>query len=292
MRASYICPALTILDEKGGLDLDGQAALYETLIRNHIDGVLVLGSLGEFFALPLEEKARLARFAARTLSGRVRLIVGTASMVFDEVMRFSNDCLEMGADAVMVVPPYYFPLDDGALLEYFGRLAQSVHGPLYIYNFPDRTGYSISPAAILELARRHENIVGLKDTVSSMAHTREVIRLVKPVRPDFEIYSGFDDNFAHNVLSGGDGCIGGLSNVFPEVCAAWAKALRALDTEGIARGQQRVNSLFALYGIGSSFIPVMKEAARQRGIIRSAACSFPFPPLTAEQREQVRIALQ
>lgn len=292
MRASYICPALTLFGENQEPDFEGQAALYENLIKNRIDGILVLGSLGEFFALPLEKKRELARFAVKAIGGRTRLILGTSSMVFDEAVRFSNDCLEMGADAVMVVPPYYFPLDDAALLRYFGRLAQEVHGKIYIYNFPDRTGYPISAQVILELAQRYGNIVGLKDTVPAMAHTRDVIAAVKRVRADFEVYSGFDNNFAHNVLSGGDGCIGGLSNVFPEVCAAWAKALRALDTEGIARGQQRVNSLFALYGIGSSFIPVMKEAARQRGIIRSAACSFPFPPLTAEQREQVRIALQ
>ena len=288
MRASYICPALTLFDESLNLDFESQAALYENLIENHIDGILVLGSLGEFFALQMEKKLELARFAVKTIGGRARLILGTSSMVFDEVVRFSNACLDMGADAVMVVPPYYFPLDDSALLRYFERLAQNIHGKIYIYNFPDRTGYSISARVILELAQRHENIVGLKDTTSAMSHTREVIAAVKSVRADFEIYSGFDDNFAHNVLSGGDGCIAGLSNVFPEVCSAWTQALRQNDADQIAHGQQVVNSLFALYGIGTSFIPIMKEAVRLRGIIRSSACSFPFPSVSEKEREEIR----
>ena len=75
---------------------------------------------------------------------------------------------------------------------------------------------------MLALAKIHPNIVGMKDTVAGMDHTRELIKVVKSHIPQFEIYSGFDDNFAHNVLSGGDGCIGALSNVVPEICAAWS----------------------------------------------------------------------
>ena len=71
-----------------------------------------------------------------------------------------------------------------------------------------------------------------------MDHTRELIKQVKSQMPDFEIYSGFDDNFAHNVLAGGDGCIGALSNVVPEICTAWVRAFRENDLAGIARGQQ------------------------------------------------------
>lgn len=287
MRASYICPALTLFDESMNLDFESQAALYENLIQNHIDGILVLGSMGEFFALSPEKKLELARFAIQTIGGRTRLIIGTGSMVFDEVVSFSNACLDMGADAVMVVPPYYFPLDDLALMRYFERLSQSIHGNIYIYNFPDRTGYSISANVILKLAQQHENIIGLKDTVSSMDHTRKVISTVKSERKDFEIYSGYDGNFAHNILSGGDGCIGGLANVFPEICTAWTKALRQNDANQIACGQQKVNKMFALYSVGTSFIPIMKEAARLRGIIKNSVSSFPFPSVSEKERQEI-----
>ena len=178
-------------------------------------------------------------------------------------------------------------MDDLALVRYFERLSQSIHGNIYIYNFPDRTGYSISANVILKLAQQHENIIGLKDTVSSMDHTRKVISTVKSERKDFEIYSGYDGNFAHNILSGGDGCIGGLANVFPEICTAWTKALRQNDANQIACGQQKVNKMFALYSVGTSFIPIMKEAARLRGIIKNSVCSFPFPSVSEKERQEI-----
>lgn len=201
MRASYICPALTLFDESLNFDFESQAALYENLIQNRIDGILVLGSLGEFFALPLEKKLELARFAIHAICGRTRLIIGTASMVFDEVISFSNACLDMGADAVMVVPPYYFPLDDLALLRYFERLAQSIHGNIYIYNFPDRTGYSISAKVILELARRHENIVGLKDTTASCIYTQKGNKKIRKPQAANQTALIFDRRAAARLLS-------------------------------------------------------------------------------------------
>ena len=92
--------------------------------------------------------------------------------------------------------------------------------------------------------------------------------MVKSQIPDFEIYSGFDDNFAHNVLSGGDGCIGALSNVVPEICAAWVRAFRENDLAGIARGQQIIDRLMDLYAVRSPFLPVIKEACQPAGHCR------------------------
>ena len=96
---------------------------------------------------------------------------------------------------------------------YYARIAEALpEQSIYLYNFPDRTGYDLTPEITLRLVRKYRNIVGYKDTQAGMDHTRELIKLVKGEFPAFEVYSGFDDNFAHNVLAGGDGCIAGLSN--------------------------------------------------------------------------------
>jgi dihydrodipicolinate synthase/N-acetylneuraminate lyase len=287
MNAKYITPAVTLFTDDGRYDAQAQAALYENLIKNHIDGILVQGSIGEFFAMSLEMRRDITRHAIETVNGRTRLIIGTACMEFERIAEYSNWCLDAGADAVMIVPPYYFPLDDEAVYNFFSRLAESIHGPMYLYNFPDRTGYSISVDTALRLAERYPNIVGIKDTVAAMTHTREVIKAIKPVRSDFEIFSGFDDNLAANALAGGDGCIAGLSNVAPEICVAWAHALNDGDVAGIQNGQQTINRMFDIYSVGSSFIPVIKEAVRRRGIIPSAACTFPIPEITPAQQERV-----
>lgn len=144
-------------------------------------------------------------------------------------------------------------------------------------NFPDNTGYTIPPQTVLALAKIHSNIVGMKDTISGMDHTRELIKVVKSQIPSFEIYSGFDDNFAHNVLAGGNGCIGALSNVVPEVCSAWVRAFRENDLDGIARGQQTIDRLMDLYAVRSPFLPVIKEACKLRGVAASSTGTFPMP---------------
>lgn len=287
MKASYITPAITLFHEDGSLDFDHQGTLYENLISNQIDGILVLGSIGEFFALPIKTRLQLAEFAIRSVRCRTKVIIGTTSMCFEEIIPFSNECLELGADAVMIVPPFYFPMDSEAVFDYFDRLASQIGGSIYIYNFPDRTGYSIEPDVVLRLAEKHENIIGIKDTLSGMEHTRELIKKIKPFRPDFEIYTGFDDNLVHNVLSGGDGCIGGLSNIFPEICHAWIQALRADDMISVSRYQQLINQLFDIYSVGSSFIPVIKEAARIRGYAANSCCTFPIPEISAAQRGKI-----
>lgn len=288
MKANYITPAVTLFQEDGTLDLESQGKLFEHLIANGIDGILVQGSIGEFFAMDLEMRKNLAGFAIRSIAHRVRCIIGTASMVESEIVPYSNWCLEQGADAVMIISPYYFRFDDASLFRFYDELFSQIHGAVYIYNFPDRTGYSISPQVVLELRRKHDNLKGIKDTISGMDHTRELIKAVKSEFPDFEVFSGFDDNAAHNVLSGGDGIIGGLSNVVPELCSAWIRAMRENDAEGIAAGQQQINRLFDIYAVGALFVPIIKEGCRLRGVVGNSICTKPIPEVTAEQTEEIR----
>ena len=287
MNAAYLTPAITLFNEDGTLDLVSQERLFNNLIDQGVDGILVEGSSSEFFAMPMDQRREMAKFAIEKVNHRVKLIIGTSHMVADEIVSFSNYCLDAGADAVMILPPYYFHFDASALLQYYDRLAQQIHGDIYIYNFPDNTGYTIPAETVLALAKIHPNIVGMKDTVSGMDHTRELIKVVKSHIPQFEIYSGFDDNFAHNVLAGGDGCIGALSNVVPEICAAWVKAFRENDLAGIAQGQQIIDRLMDLYTVRSPFLPVIKEACRLRGIAATSVGTFPMPNATVEDDAKI-----
>lgn len=292
MKAAYMTPAVTVLDRERKVDEPGQEALYEHLIRGGVDGILVLGSLGEFFALNMEQKKQLISLAARCIRGRAKWIVGTTSMVLSEILELSDYAREAGADAVMVIPPYYFCLNQESIEEYYDRIAEHLQGPLYLYNFPERTGYGIDPETILRLRRKHPNIVGVKDTLGGMDHTRQVIELLKPEFPDFEIYAGFDDNFAHNVLAGGDGCIGGLSNVAPGLCHRWTEAFRTGDMATAAEIQRTVDRLMEIYRVGTSFVPYMKKAIALAGPEIPAYASFPFPEVTGEQEDRLRRILR
>lgn len=283
----YMTPAVTPLCPDGQLDLASCEKLYNHLIEGGVDGILILGSIGEFFALTMEQKKELITFAVNTVRKRVPLIVGTTSMIFDEIVTLSNYALEQGADAVMVIPPYYFHHTDVSVFAYYDELASAIHGKLYLYNFPDRTGYEIAPAVVKALAVKHENIVGIKDTLGGVDHTRELVKQVKSFRPDFMIYSGFDDNFAHNILCGGNGCIAGISNLYPKLTSGWVQAARIGDWDKVQSIQQTIDKLMDIYAVGKPFVPYIKEALVQEGIILHATATKPMPIATQEEKEKL-----
>ena len=287
MKAEYITPAVTPFTEEGKPDWESLKALYEHLISGGVSGILVLGSIGEFFAVPMEEKREIIRFAAEQIKGRVKFFAGTGSMIPGETAELSRFALEAGADGVVVISPYYFTLTQDSIYDFYADLAEKVSGDIYIYNFPDRTGYNISAETMGRLAEKYPNIVGCKDTMSGMDHTREIIKRIKPVRPDFKVYSGFDDNFGYNVMSGGDGCIGGLSNVLPGFFKEWMDAFEREDAAALSAKQQEINRLMDIYSVGTPFVPYIKAAMKALGIIRCARASFPLP--SADERHVERL---
>ena len=249
MNAKWITPVVTAFDAEGHVDLEANKRIYEHLIQGGMDGILILGSIGEFFAISMEEKKKLIDTAVSYIDKRVTLYVGTNCMILKDCIELSNYAIEKGADAVMVISPYYFNLPHDSVINFYDQVADNVNGPVLLYNFPDRTGYDLSPQLILELVRKHKNIVGIKDTVGTMGHTREIIQVVKKEFPDFQVYSGFDEFFAHNVLSGGNGCVAGISNFVPQIASAFANAAREDNLVKMAECQQKIdseNSLFRL----------------------------------------------
>ena len=288
MKAKWITPVVTALDRQGHVDVEANLRIYDFLIENGMDGILIFGSIGEFFAIPMEEKRELLKKAIAHIKGRVTVYAGTCHMELDQCVEFSNYALELGADGVMVISPYYFSLPDSGILNFYDRLAEGIKGDLLLYNFPDRTGHDLSADLIYDLVSRHENIVGIKDTVSTMGHTRGIIQKVKKDYPNFQVFSGFDEFFGHNVLSGGDGCVAGLSNFAPEVASAYARAARTDDLAGMVQCQQKVDSLMAIYDVAPQFIPIIKKAMVLRGIEMEPVCTQPLLEATLEETEKIR----
>lgn len=292
MKAKWITPVVTALDENGHIDTEANKRIYEHLIQGGIDGILIFGSIGEFFALPMEEKKDMVREAVACIDHRVTVYIGTNSMEFEECVEFSNFALDAGADGVMVISPYYFNLPDSAVENFYDSLADRVNGPVLLYNFPARTGYDLKPEVILGLVRRHKNIVGIKDTVGTMGHTRAIIQAVKREFPEFLVYSGFDEFFAHNVLSGGDGCIAGLSNFAPAVAAGFAGAARDNDLPAMQAYQQKIDSLMAIYDVAEQFIPIIKKAMVLCSVEMDPACAAPLLSADENETEKIREILK
>lgn len=283
--ATYYAPAVTAFDADGELDLDGNVAAWEHILDGGIDGIAILGSTGEFFAMRMDQKRALVDLAVRHVAPRATLLVGTACARLDETIELSRYAHEAGAHGALVVSPYYFALEDAAIEAYYSAIAGAVEGDVYLYNFPARTGYDLGPEVTRRLLRRHRNIVGYKDTVVDLSHTRRLLTELLPEFPDFRVLAGFDENLHHVVTSGGAGAIGGLSNLYPEICAGYVRAVNSGDAAAIAAHQRVMDRLMGLYALGAPFFPLLKEGMIRRGVRLERHCTPPHQPATPAQVE-------
>ena len=286
-KAQFLVPTVVSFNQDGSLDMEGNKAVVEFLIKGGIDGLLIMGSTGEFYSMTYEDKIRLIDAAVGWVDHRVRLFFGTNCMRKEDTIALSNYAISKGADGVMIIGPYYFSIDERALEIYYDDLASAINGDVYLYNFPERTGYDFPVDVAVNLLRKHPNIKGFKDSHSQLAHTRTLINRTKDEFPDFEVYAGFDENLAHVVFSGGVGSIGGLGNIYPEICAGFAAAVNDKDILRIEKYQQLINAMSELYSFGVPFIPLIKEAMRQRGVQVSPYCLHPLQCAAPEQSARI-----
>jgi 4-hydroxy-tetrahydrodipicolinate synthase len=287
-KAKFLTPVITVFNQDGTLDVKGNQKIYDNLIEAGIDGLVIMGSTGEFYAMSMEQRKELIDLVVQHVNHRVKVYIGTGCMTVEETVELSNYAIDQGADAVMIVSPYYFKLTNQSIEFYFDKVAEAVKGDIYLYNYPDRTQHDLSSEVTLNLLRRHKNIVGFKDTVSEMGHTRKLIQTVQKEFPDFEVFSGYEENFVHNVLSGGSGCIGGLSNLYPEVFAAWVRAVNDKDLDRAADIQKVVDKLSEIYEIGQPFIPIVKKAMKLKGMDVQEHSKAPLLPADEKQTESIK----
>ncbi|TAH74865.1 MAG: dihydrodipicolinate synthase family protein [Anaerolineaceae bacterium] len=284
MDARFITPVVTAFDSNYNLDIEANQRIWDFVIEGGVDGIILLGSTGEFFAMTMEQKKELITLASAHINHRVPLIVGTGCMRQEETIELTQFAKENNTDAVIIVPPYYFSLSQDSLEDYFDAITDAIDIKIYLYNYPERTGYDLTAELMLKLRRKHDNIVGCKDTVVNFAHTRKLVDTILPEFPDFEIFSGYDDNFAHNIFSGGSGAIGGLTNLAPEVGSGWVKAFRENDVAGISYYQKQMDILAQLFEFGVPFVPLVKKAMIMRGITMEDVST---PPLQKPNMEQI-----
>ncbi|MCI1986890.1 MAG: dihydrodipicolinate synthase family protein [Lactobacillus sp.] len=287
MKAKYITPVVTAFDAENQLDIKGNRNIYTALIHGGVSGLLVMGSAGEFFTLTVAERRALIDLAV-TYQHETKVIIGTGAMTTEAAIALSQYADQAGAENIILMSPYYFPLAEDDLFDYFSQIAQAVHCHVYLYNFPARTGYDLTPELTVRLLKACPNIVGYKDTVSDMAHTRRLMRAILPEFPEFEIFSGFDENYTRNVLSGGAGAIGALSNVFPAFFAKVLQDTQADDLAALAADQQAIDQLMGLYDIAPGFIPIIKQAMISQGIDMTGVCRSPVASATPAQIEQIK----
>lgn len=283
-----LMPAMvTPFDEGEEVDLQATEAVVERLIQAGVDGIVALGSNGEFSHLTGEERKRFAEEVAKIVAGRVKLVIGAGASGTKETIELARHAESVGADGVIVVPPFYWKVGEEALFKHFGRVAESVEIPILVYNFPMLTGIDLSPGLVARLATEYPSVIGLKDTVTEYSHIVNVLREVKPIRPDFSVLPGFEDQILPGLLAGADGAISGLANVAPELFVRLIGAFEQGDLQQAAELHKRILSLMTLGAHSDPPVGAIKVAMNKLGVSISTTVRGPALPPPDEAREKI-----
>lgn len=287
-----IPPVPTILDAAGRFDAQGMGVLIDRLLASDIDGFLFLGSAGEFAQLPHAVRKEVAEFCVARVAGRRPIIIGTASCSTQEVIDLSRHAAAIGADAVMVVNPYYSLLSEERIYTHYRQIAEAVPLPVFLYNFPALTGQDLSVELVKRLAQDCPNIVGIKDTVDCMSHIRRIILEVKGLRPDFLVFCGFDEYMLDTLLLGGDGVIPATSNFAPEITCGIYQAFSRGDFAALHALLPRLAQLSKIYSLEMPFTGLIKEAIRLTGCAIPTGVVAPATPPDAAMKRRLAEVLE
>ena len=203
------------------VDYESLAALIERQIENSTDAIVICGTTGESSTLTDEEHKECIRFCVEKTAGRVPVIAGTGSNDTDYAIALSKYACEVGADALLLVTPYYNKATPKGLIKHFTAIADATNKPIILYNVPSRTGVNISLPVYKELAK-HDRIVAAKEASGNIS---AVAALAEACGNSIDIYSGNDDQIVPILSLGGKGVISVLSNVVPkdthDIVALW-----------------------------------------------------------------------
>lgn len=288
MLKGVITPVVTIFDQQGKIDFEANKELLNYLIESGVDGILLFGSIGEFFSISLEEKKRYLEFAVEVLNDRVPLLVGSGGNIMEEVLELNSFAEAKGAAGLVILQPYFFNLDQKTTFNYYLRATEKSGLPCYIYNFPERTGVNLEADFVLKLLQKRDNIVGFKDSVTTFGHTRKLINKIRAERDNFEVFSGFDEFLIPNLMIGGNGIIGGLSNIAPKLFVELIKAYEKNDLKRLRLLSKKLSILMELYDLSDPFIKAIKTGIAVSRKEINTACKSPMGSCTSREREAVR----
>ena len=198
--------------KNGAIDYDSFGKIIDDQITKGIDSIVVTGTTGEAATLTHEEHCECIKYAVQKIAGRVPVIAGTGSNDTAYGIELSKYACEVGADALLLVTPYYNKATPKGLIKNFIETAEATNKPIILYNVPSRTGCNISLPVYRELAK-HERIVAVKEASGNISAIAE---LIAECGDSYDIYSGNDDQIVPIMSLGGKGVISVLSNVLPQ----------------------------------------------------------------------------
>ena len=278
---------ITPFKKDGSIDEAALRRFVDFQIAGGVEGLVPLGTTGEYSTLDQKEQQRVIEIVIEQANGRVKIFAGAGSNNTAEVIEKTRFVKQAGADAVLIVGPYYNKPTQNGYFQHFKAVADAVDIPIIVYNVPGRTSGNIEAGTLLRMAEEIPNVVMVKEASGNVAQVMEIARN-KPM--NFSLLSG-DDALAYSIIAlGGDGCISVVSNEIPKeysnlmrLClkGEWSEALQL---------QYRLLPLMNINFIESSPIPV-KTALAMMGMIEEAF-RLPMVPITEPNRAKLKKVLE
>jgi 4-hydroxy-tetrahydrodipicolinate synthase len=281
-----VLPALVTPFRNGAVDEDAFVSLVERQIAGGVHGLVPVGTTGETATLSHEEHRRVVELCVATAKGRVPVIAGAGSNSTAEAIELTQHAKTVGADAALVVTPYYNRPSQEGLYAHYKAINDAVQLPVLVYNVPARTSVDISNATLARLAKL-PNIVGIKDATGDLPRA-SLQRL--ECGEDWVMLSGNDDGGLGYVAHGGHGCISVTCNVAPELVSQFYNDALSGQWQGALYGQDRLIRLHKALFADASPAPT-KFALAHLGLC-AEDCRLPIVPCSEAAREEVLVGMR
>lgn len=280
-----IVPMLTPFSDGGQIDEGRTAALVEFLLERRVAGLFPLGTTGEGPLLTTEERQQVAAWVVRHSAGRVPVIIHTGAITTAETLTLTRHARDIGADAVAIVPPYFYRLNDAALFEHYATVARALPDfPIYLYHNPGVTPNHLTTDLVFRLAEAFPNITGLKDSGGSLA----ILFASRTLHGGaLNTASGPDGLILAAQAVGVDACVSGNANYAPELVVGIVEAVRRGDLETGRTLQAQLDEARRVLGDGSDLSQFKAMCAR-----RGVPIGDVRAPLRPAGRERIEAAWQ
>lgn len=277
---------VTPMKDNKEVNFDKLGELIEMQIAEGTDAIVICGTTGESSTLSHEEHLDAIRFCVEKVAKRVPVIAGTGSNSTETAVYLSSEAEKLGADALLLVSPYYNKATQKGLIKHFTEVAEAVSLPIILYNVPSRTGCNILPETVAYLAKNVKNIVGIKEASGNISQIAKVKQLAGD---DIELYSGNDDEVVPIMSLGGLGVISVLANVAPRFTHEMAWKYLEGDVKGSCDMQLKALPLINALFCEVNPIPVkaaLNLMGREAGPLRA-----PLYEMEPENQEKLRKAM-
>lgn len=256
-----IVALVTPFNEDGSVNFDKLGELIEFHIANQTDAILVLGTTGETPTMTHEEDDSIVQYAIKKANKRIPIYVGAGSNNTNTMLTYCKRYEEMGADALLIIAPYYNKANEEGMYLHFKTVVDELHTPCILYNVPGRTGCAISYEVVKRLST-HKNVAAIKEASGNISYMAKIARLLND---DFQMYSGCDDMITPAMSLGASGVISVVANILPQETHDLVSKYLVGDVQGSLDIQLKyldfINALF----IEPNPIPI-KEAMNIKGM--------------------------